>query len=186
MTIGEQLPRRELVEERGARFEIFQLPTDQETLLAILKDSVEEWDQIRIGLLIPGAIWEIRPPCEPSITLSNGYATVDFREWHIHICIGEKHAIPQELCSLRRTARVELYRRLTREDRPVSWGLRFLNGAGNHQISFMLPSPLPSDDQQIAGPLDWSHLALWDRVRQKYLRIAPDSVDLTGSEFCRG
>jgi hypothetical protein len=115
--------------------------------------------------------------------LSDGYATVDFREWHLHLCIGERHVIPHELARLRRTSRVELHRRLTLEDRPTSWGLRLLNGAGIQQISFMLPSPFLSDDQQIVQEPDWSRLVLWDRLRQKYLGIGPDPIGFLTSGF---
>ena len=186
MTIREPAFKGEIVEECGARFEVFVLPTDEGTLLAILKDCFEEWEHIRIGPLIPGALWEIRPPCEPRITLHDGYATVSFQDWHFHICIGEHKGASPEISQLRRTSRVELYRRLNREGKPTSWGLRLLNGAGDQQISFMLPSPFLTDDQQIRDEPDWGRLALWDRLRLTYQGIGPDTIESTAPGFRRG
>ena len=186
MTNSGPIPRGEIVEEEGARFEVFALPTDEGTLLAILKDCFEEWERIYIGPLIPGAIWEIRPPCEPRITMLDGYATVDFQDWHFHICIGEHGAASPEMATLRRTSRVELYRRLSPEETPTSWGLRLLNGAGDQQITFILPSPFLADDQQIMEEPDRGRLALWDRLRQRYLGIGSDQIDRTAKGFRRG
>ena len=148
MTIREPIPRGEIVEECDARFEVFALPTDEGTLLAILKDCFEEWEHIHIVPLIPGALWEIRPPHKPRITMLDGYATVDFQDWHFHICIGEHGGASPEMTKLRRTSRVELYRRLNQEQKPTSWGLRLLNGARDQQLTFMLPSPFLTDDQR--------------------------------------
>jgi len=186
MTISESIPSGEIVEECGARFEVFALPTDEGTLLAILKDCFEEWEHIHIGPLIPGAIWEIRPPCEPRISLRDGYATVSFQDWHFHICIGEHGGAGPEMAKLRRTCRVELYRRLNRDDMPTSWGLRLLNGAGDQQITFMLPSPLLTDEQQVQDEPNWSRPALWDRLRQRYLGIGPDDNNRTTPRLRRG
>ena len=186
MTIREPVSRGEMVEECGARFEVFVLPTDQDTLLAILKDCFDEWEHTHIGPLIPGAIWEIRPPDKPRITMLDGYATVDFQDWHFHICIGEHRGAGPEMTKLRRTSRVELYRRLNRAGKPTSWGLRLLNGAGDQQITFMLPSPFLTDDQQVKDEPDWGRLALWDRLRRKYLGIGPDPIDSTSQGFRRG
>ena len=81
--------RGEIVDEGGARFEVFTLPAREDVLLNLLNDCFVEWEHIRIGPIIPGALWEIRPPCKPNITLCNGYATVDFQDWQFHLCIGE-------------------------------------------------------------------------------------------------
>ena len=186
MTIREPVPRGEIVEECGARFEVFALPTDEDTVLNVLNDCFAEWPHIRIGPLIPGALWEIRPPHKPRITVLDGYATVDFQDWHFHICIGENGGAGPDMSKLRRTSCVELYRRLNRDGKPTYWGLRLLNGAGDQQITFMLPSPFLTDDQQVEDEPDWGRLALWDRLCQKYLGIGPDPIDLTTQGFRRG
>lgn len=186
MTIGKSAFRGEMVEECGARFEVFVLPSGQDSVLKILNDCFAEWAHIRIGPLIPGALWEIRPPCEPRITLHDGYATVNFHDWHFHICIGEHKGSSPEMAQLRRTSRVELYRRLNREGKPTSWGLRLLNGVGDQQITFMLPSPFLTDDQQMRDEPDWGRLALWDRLLLTYHGIGPGPVDSTTPGSPRG
>ena len=130
----EPVARGEIVNEAGARFEVFRLPDDEDTLLNVLKDCFAEWRHIRIGPLIPGALWEIRPPGEPSITADNGYATVDFHDGHLHLCIGEREGVRPELARIRRTNRVELFRRLDGWEQAFRWGLRLLNGAGQHLL----------------------------------------------------
>ena len=55
--------------------------------------------------------------------------------------------------------------------------MRLFNGAGEQQITIMLPSPFLSDDQQLLPAADWSRLALWDHLRQKYLGLDPDPID---------
>ena len=186
MTISEPAPRGEIVQERGASFEVFALPTDVETVLNVLDDCFAEWPHIRFGPLIPGALWEIRPPERPSITMLNGYATVDFNDWHFHICVGQRGGVDPEMSEQRRTSGMELYRRLNRDGEPVIWGLRLLNGAGDQQVTFLLPSPFLNDDQQELDEPDWGRLALWDRLRQRYLGIGPGPIDLTGQAARRG
>ena len=77
----------------------------------------------------------------------DGYATVDFRDWHFHICIGKHEGATPELAKVRQTSRAELYRQLNREGEPTSWGLRLFNGAGEQQITVLLPHPFLTDDQ---------------------------------------
>ena len=89
MTTTNSAPRGEIIEELDGTYEVFPLPADEETLLAIFKDCFQEWEHIQIGPLIQGAAWEIRPPREPRITMMDGYATVSFQDWHFHICIGK-------------------------------------------------------------------------------------------------
>ena len=77
------------VDEPGnGTLEIFPLPTDQATLFRLLSEVFEHWQQVRFGPIIQGAAYEIKAPCAPQITLLDGYATLDFEAWHIHLCIG--------------------------------------------------------------------------------------------------
>ncbi len=176
----------EIVCEGGAKFEVFTLPTSQEALLNILNDCFLEWEHIRIGPLVPGALWEIRPPRRPKITVYNGYATVDFQEWHFHLCIGEHKGGSPETAALRKTGRAELYRRLDQAGQPFRWGLRLLNGAGDQQVTFMLPSPFMTDDLEIVKTPDWDRLALWRLLCRKYLGIQPSPVGPSASEVHYG
>ena len=176
MTIGTPAPRGEVVEEHGARFEVFALPADEASLLEILKDCFKEWEHIHMGPLIPGALWEIRPPCEPDISLADGYATVDFKDWHFHLCIGKPRGASLEMTEMRRTNRVELYRRLNQEEAPIWWRLRFLNGAGDQQLTFMLPRPFPADQQRLEDEPTPGGLGLWDHLLLKSVASEPGNA----------
>ena len=49
MMAEEPVVRGEIVDECGARFEVFLLPNDEDTLINVLKDCFAEWRHIRIG-----------------------------------------------------------------------------------------------------------------------------------------
>ena len=65
MTTAEPLPRGEIIQQPDGIYELFPVSTDQDTLYGMLTDCLAEWERIRIGLLIPGAVWEIKPPRAP-------------------------------------------------------------------------------------------------------------------------
>ena len=69
-------------------YELFPVPPDQEALLAIIKDCLKKWEHIRIGPLIPGAIWETM------VGFQDGYPTMDFGSWHCHLTIGKTKSAP--------------------------------------------------------------------------------------------
>ena len=186
MTTAEPLPRGEIIQQLDGTYELFALPTDEATLRNILTDCLEQWEHIRIGMLVPGAVWEIKPPRQPRTGFLDGYLTVDFQEWHLHLCIGESKAAPPETVRLRRTARAELYRRLNPEQQPTSWGFRLFNGGGQQQITVLLPNPHLDERQNYMDSPDWDRLYLWDRLRQKYLNQGHDPVDRTASRFFHG
>ena len=186
MTAARPLPRGEIIQQLDGTYELFPLPADEDTLSGIIKDCLSEWRHIRIGLLIPGAVWEIKPPCEPRIGFLDGYVTVDFREWHLHLCIGEQKSAPPEVARLRRCARAELYRRLDPEQRPTSWGFRLFNGGGQQQITVLLPNPHLDENQGYMESPDWDRLYLWDRLRWKYMSQGCDAVDRSAPRFFHG
>ena len=186
MTTSTPLPRGEIFQQMDGTYEVFPLPTDQDTLLAVIEDCLQEWEHIRIGPLIPGAVWEIKPPRPPRIGTLDGYVTLDFQDWHCHICIGEQQAAPPEVARHRRTARAELYRRLNPQMQPTSWGFRLFNGGGEQQITILLPNAHLAEDQSYLEEPDWSRLYLWDRLRQKYLGLGPDPLDRTAPRFFHG
>ncbi len=179
-------PRGEIIQQMDGTYELFPLPTDTETLRSILDDCLAEWKHIRIGMLVPGAVWEIKPPCPPCLGFLDGYLTVDFREWHLHLCIGEQRSAPPEVAQLRRTARAEMYRRLNPSQQPTSWGFRLFNGGGQQQITILLPNPHLDDRQNYLDCPDWTRLYLWDRLRQKYLAQGWDPVDRSAPGFYHG
>ena len=186
MTTAQPLPRGEIIQQLDGTYELFPVPTDQDTLHGILTDCLAEWENIRIGLLIPGAVWEIKPPRQPRTGFLDGYLTVDFEDWHLHLCIGEHMSAPPEVAQLRRTARAELYRRLNPDHQPTSWGLRLFNGGGQQQITVLLPNPHLDAHQNYEKQPIWSRLYLWDRLRAKYLGKGEDATDRTAAGFWHG
>ena len=170
--------------------EIFALPTDEGTLLQLLQDCFEAWEEISFGPLIQGAAWEIQAPQQPTITMRDGYATLDFGAWHCHICIGTttgEGSVPTSarLQVHRRCRYAELYRRL-KEGVPNGWALRLRNGHGEEQITIHLPHPFLTAADEIATAPDWSRLQLWDGLRRKYLGLGPDPFDQTAGGFVHG
>src|SRR5262249_53014575 len=174
--MANDVSRGELLEVYGSVEEVWPLPVNEATLLECLRDCFQEWEHIFVGPVIQGAVWEIRPPREPHFGMLDGYLTVDFEAWHFHVCIGPHQQASEELRRIRPTARAELYRGL-RDGAATLWGVRLFNGAGEQQITILLPSPFLSDDQQVLPAADWSRLALWDRLRKKYLGLDPDPID---------
>jgi hypothetical protein len=171
--------------------ETFALPVDESTLLALLRDVFENyWPTIRFGILIQGAVFEIRASDAPRIGLLDGYVTIDLGSSHFHICIGEHHGdagqpVTEELARHRRCHRAELYRVL-HDDAPVSWGLRMFNGADEQQLTVMLPNPFLDDEQQPLARPAWDRLDCWDRLRADYLDLTPDPRDRTATRFHHG
>ena len=185
------VPQR-VVDEDGATVEVFVLPTDAESLEELMRDIfANHWHEITFGPVIQGAAWEMRAAAAPEkITMFDGYLTVTFGVPHFHICIGEhkgphNNPVARELAHHRRTSRAELYRRLSSETTPVSWGLRLFNGKNEQQITVLLPNPfLDAETDKILRTPDWSRLALWDKLRARWFGLnAPDAFDRSGTGF---
>lgn len=164
---------QKVVEAGRGTLELFPLDTSEERLFALLRDIFENyWQVIHFGPLIQGAAWEIRAPGAPRrISLSDGYATIDFGAWHFHICIGPHRGsatnpVGPALAAHRRTARAEFYRQLQADGTPNSWGLRLFNGKDEQQMTVFLPNPFLADDLKPLAEPDWSRLALWDHLRK--------------------
>jgi hypothetical protein len=150
-----------------------------------------EHDPLRVHLPLalgtfPGTVWEIKAPCQPRVGFLDGYVTLDFQDWHCHLCIGQSKAASPEVARHRRTSRAELYRRLNPDLQPTSWGFRMFNGGGEQQITILLPNPHLDDDQGYAPEPDWTRLYLWNRLRRKYLNLGPDPTDQTAPRFYHG
>ena len=186
MMTNTSLPRGEIIQQMDGTYELFPVSAEEETLLNIVKDCLKEWEHIRIGPLIPGAVWEIKPPGPPRFGFLDGYITMDFQSWHCHLCIGETKSAPPEVAKHRRTARAELYRRLNPYSQPTSWGFRMFNGGGEQQVTILLPNPHLDDDQNYVDQPDWSRLYLWDGLTQKYLGRGQDPMDRSAPKFFHG
>jgi hypothetical protein len=185
---------RTVFELGNGTLEIFDLNPSESLLFELLKDLFENyWQEIVFGILILGAAWEIKADRKPeSISLLDGYLTVDFGHWHFHICIGENkgsqaHPTDPELKAHRRTSRAELYRQLSQSGTPNSWGLRLYNGKNEQQLTVFLPNPFLTAEMEIAKEPDWSRLALWDKLRAQWLGLSqPDPLDRSGRKFQHG
>jgi hypothetical protein len=174
------------VDPDGTPLDVFPLPTDSASLEALLRDVFENhWREITFGPIIQGAAWEMRADSAPSyVGVLDGYLTIAFGVPHFHICIGgtkgpRNRPTSPELAQHRRTSRAELYRTRGRSCVPMSWGLRLFNGAGEQQITVLLPNPFldPETDRFLKQP-DWSRLALWDKLRARWFALTePDPVD---------
>jgi hypothetical protein len=192
MIVDQAMAPRRITDEDGAQLDVFALPTDEATLLALLRHLFEtHWDKIVFGPLIQGAAWEIRASVPPTkVGMLDGYLTVAFDAWHFHLCIGDhkgshRHPTPPALARHRRTARAELFRRLDPAGDAVSWGLRLFNGAGEQQITIFFPNPfLSADGERVLRQPDWTQLALWDELRARYTGAAgPDPADRAAKRF---
>ncbi|WP_433225434.1 DUF7676 family protein [Microtetraspora malaysiensis] len=178
-----------VVEEQGnGTLHVWALPTDEPTLLSLVKDIFEKyWDNIWFGVLVQGAAWEVAAPNAPErISLYDGYVTVDFGRWHFHLCIGEHTASGPELGRIRRCSRAELYRRIGADGSPTSWGVRLFNGRDEQMMTVMLPNPFLTDRQKIQDPPNFAQLSAWDELRATYLGLEPDPLDRTGKGFAHG
>lgn len=176
----------------GHLVDVLPLPADEASLERLLRDLFEKhWHAITFGPILQGAAWEIRAPHAPSyVGMLDGYLTVAFGASHFHLCIGATRGprhdpTPPALARHRQTARAELYRRLDRSGAPVSWGLRLFNGAGEQQVTILLPNPfLSTDGDEILAEPDWSRLELWNELRVRWTGAAgPDPVDRSARRF---
>jgi hypothetical protein len=177
-----------LTTEDNGREQLWPLPTDEQSLLDLIRLCFEEyWDDIWFGVLVEGAAWEVAAPNPPKrISMYDGYATVDFGRWHFHLCIGEHTESGPELGRIRRCARAEMYRRIGSNGAPTSWGVRLFNGRNDQLMTLMLPGPFLTNTQQIRDEPDWDQLELWDRLRATYLGLDPDPLDRSGKGFRHG
>jgi len=190
--VRRQIAPTRVMEPDGTPLDEFCLPTDQRSLEELLRDLFENhWREITFGILIQGAAWEMKAERAPTrIGMLDGYLTVAFGAPHFHICIGETKGArvrptPPDVARHRRTSRAEIYRRIGRCGAPMSWGVQLFNGANEQQITVLLPNPFldPDTDRILAAP-DWSRLALWDKLRARWLGLHdPDPIDRSASRF---
>ena len=170
--------------------ELWDLEPSEAVLATLLGDLfTNHWPSIVFGPLIQGAAWEIRAENPPThLGVSDGYLTVDFGRTHFHLCIGEHrgsraHPTPPDLAAHRRTRRAHLYRRINEDGTPDSWGLRLVNGHDEEQITVLFPNPFLTEELDVRETPDWSRLALWDYVRERYLDLPADPRDRSGRRF---
>jgi len=184
------------VEEPGnGTLEIWQLDRSEQSLQELFKDIfVNHWQEIQYGILVQGGVLEFEPPCAPTkFGYLDGYLTVEFGKFgHLHLCVGWNKGYccsptSDAISRLRLPSRVELYRKLNTKGEPTFWALRAFNSRepnADQTLTIYLPNPLLTDDMNYADPPDWSKLALWNHIRQKYLGlVGEDPKDKLATKF---
>jgi hypothetical protein len=168
--------------------EVFPIHVSESTLVELLTEVFTNWwEQVRFGTLIDGAVYELWAPHRPELSMLDGYLTVGFESWHVHLCVGEHRGEPGRgvhpgLAERRRCAHAELQRQWV-DGAPRTWMFRMFNGDGAQQLTVLLPNPFLDDDQHLLDSPDWSRLSLWDRLRERYLGLPPDPIDRSGDRF---
>ncbi|MBB4211505.1 hypothetical protein EV659_105193 [Rhodothalassium salexigens DSM 2132] len=178
----------------GRQEHVWSLPVDEAFLDGFLRHLFEtHHDKLTFGPMIQGAAYEMKAPGKPKrITLGDGYWTVFWHGGgHFHLCLGTNygtpdHPTPPALIAKRRPGRAELFRGLDRAGHPVTWGFRMFNGDKDPQITIFFPNPFITDEDEIAAAPDWSRLALWHEILERYTGHAPDGLDTTGKGFGHG
>lgn len=165
----------QIVETDGMRYEYEFMEPTEHALLALMRDLFEtHWSQIVFGPCIQGAVFEVRVTAPPKkITMLDGYLTVDFGDWHFHLCIGSHRGTkaspaPKTLAQMRRASKAVFFRSLGKTCAGGSWGFRIWNDADEQMMTVFFPNPYLNERFKPQKP-DWTRLALWNELRRKYL-----------------
>jgi len=127
------------------------------------------WAEVSAGPVIEGAAYEIRFTAPPTLSMLDGYLTVDVGAWHFHLCVGEhRGAATPEQAAVRRVARAAFFHTDGGSCVPDSWGLRLWNGQGEQMITVYFPNPWLDDAQQRTREPRWEKTALWKGLRARY------------------
>lgn len=175
-----QLPDLGVPANRVLRLEqLSDLPFEKRgTLISLCMDLfVENWNQVVFGPCIQGSVFELQMAAKPTrFSYLDGYMTLYLAESaaHMHLCIGPhtgmKNETSAELARIRQCSRAAFTRTLGENGEPHSWGVVLWNGAGEQMTTFFLPSPfLDMEREKRLREPEWSHLALWNALRARYL-----------------
>lgn len=127
------------------------------------------WASISAGPIVDGAAYEIRFTAAPTLSMLDGYLTVDTGPWHFHLCINDhRGAASPELAKLRRVARAAFFRTDGGSCVPGAWGLRLWNGRGEQMITVYFPNPWLDDDLERVREPRWELTAAWEGLRARY------------------
>jgi hypothetical protein len=182
-TTGSPTVPETIDEPDGRVTTMYDLPTDEETLLRLFKLLFEHHaHEIVFGPCIQGAVFEIHADRPAELTMLDGYLTVDMGAWHFHLCIGEHRGMAANRCSPdlafhRRVKRAALFRTVGRSCVPASWGLRLWNGHDEQMITVFFPNPFLTHEDRPQRPPDWTRLTLWNTVKRDFLGLPEDPAD---------
>ena len=147
------------------------VPVSGDTVARLLTELFSRhWAEITFGPIIEGSAWEIRLTTAPTLTMRDGYLTVDTGPWHFHLCLDDHRAGGDaELARVRRVTRAAFFRTDGGTCVPTSWGLRLWNGRGEQMITVFFPSPFydAATDTRRREP-EWSRTALWEGFRARW------------------
>jgi hypothetical protein len=129
----------------------------------------EHWASITAGPIIEGAAFEIRFTAAPTLTMLDGYLTVDTGPWHFHLCVNDHRDAPTpELARIRRVGRAAFVRTDGGRCAPMSWSVVLWNGRGEQMITVHFPNPYFDADFKRQREPDWTRTALWEDLRRRY------------------
>ncbi len=147
------------------------VPVAGDTVARLLSELfTHHWSDVTFGPIVEGSAWEVRLTAPPTLTMRDGYLTVDTGAWHFHLCVDDHRGRGDAaLAAIRRVARAAFFRTDGGSCVPTSWGLRLWNGRGEQMITVFFPSPYHDHvtEERRREP-DWSRTALWDAFRARF------------------
>ena len=159
-------------EPDGSVTEYTDVDVGGDTIERLMKEVFgAHWASISAGPIVDGAAYEIRFTAAPTLSMLDGYLTVDTGPWHFHLCVNDhRGAATPELATLRRVARAAFFRTDGGSCVPASWGLRLWNGRGEQMITVFFPNPHFDDKGRRRREPRWEKTALWEDLRRRYAR----------------
>jgi hypothetical protein len=165
----------EVREADGTTTSYTEVPVTGDTIEQLMTEVFRDhWADVFAGPVIEGAAYEIRFTSAPTLSMLDGYLTVDTGAWHFHLCVSDHRGAPTlERARLRRVARAAFFRTDGGSCVPGAWGLRLWNGRGEQMITVFFPNPWLDDhgEQRVREPR-WDRTALWEDLRRRYAATA--------------
>lgn len=153
----------------GSTIEYFGLDVRGDRIERLMTELFREhWAHLTVGPLIQGAVFEIRFTAAPKVGMLDGYMTVDLGPWHFHLCVNDHRESTPEAAAIRRVGRAAFFRSRGGGHTPTTWGLRLWNGRGEQMVTLLFPSPYYDERFERLPEPDWSKVALWESLRQRY------------------
>lgn len=172
---------RAMAEARGAVVQEADGTTTRYDEVPVTGDTVERlmlevfrehWAAIFAGPVIEGSAWEIRFTAAPTVSMLDGYLTVDTGPWHFHLCVNDHRGAPSpEQARVRRVSRAAFFRADGGSCVPGAWGLRLWNGRGEQMVTVYFPNPWLDDAGNRVREPRWDRTALWEELRRRYARV---------------
>ena len=156
-------------EEDGTTTEYHDVTVAGDRIERLLTELLtDHWGDVTVGPILEGAAFEIRFTTPPTLSMLDGYLTVDTGPWHFHLCVGEHRGAPAPLAKIRPVARAAFFRSTGSTCVPGSWGLRLWNGRDEQMITIFFPNPHYDERTEQRQAPDWTKTALWESFRDRY------------------